>query len=241
MVLEAFLLALASSTDNFMVGLSVGIANKSLSFGVNALISICNATGAWVAGFGGSTLGQNLPPYVSPLLSTITFGGLALREFVDFLETVRKKLKSMRKEKVDHQSSDYNKRDTTKHLETDTSSFIDTPRSSSSNLDISRAIQLAFPMTLNNLAGGVAGGAIGVSPLEAGLYGLVASFLTMALGHRIGIRLAGLTNKNPIPTRGKSGLNSFFSLLNLLMDPSFASGSLLGVLCLVSLHELVVA
>lgn len=236
MFLEAFLLALASSTDNFMVGLSVGITNRSLSLGVNAFISICNATGAWLAGFGGSALGQSLPPYVSPLLSAITFGGLAFREFVDFFETVRKKRKLERKEKENenHPLSESNK-----YAETEIPG-ISNSSSSASNLDMSRAIQLAFPMTLNNLAGGVAGGAIGVSPLQAGLYGLLASFLTMALGHRIGLHLVGLSNKNSIPTRGKRASNSVFSRCNLLMDPSFASGSLLGVLCLMSLRELLV-
>lgn len=242
MFLEAFLLALASSTDNFMVGLSVGITNRSLSFGVNALISICNATGAWLAGCGGSALGQNLPPYVSPLLSAMTFGGLALREFGDFLQTARRKRQLLRKEKENHRSSgDNNIRDINKNVETGTTGSSGTP-SSGANLDISRAIQLAFPMTLNNLAGGVAGGAIGVSPLQAGLYGLLASFLTMALGHWIGLRFAGISKNNKISNLAgqKSRASSYFPECHLLLDPSFASGSLLGVLCLVSLQELLV-
>ena len=104
--LDAFLLALASSTDNFMVGLSVGISNQSLSFGVNALISICNATGALVASFGGSALGQSLPPHLPPLLSAIAFGGLALREFWEFWLTIRIKRNALLKKKEMRQSDE---------------------------------------------------------------------------------------------------------------------------------------
>ena len=142
--LDAFLLALASSTDNFMVGLSVGISNQSLSFGANALISACNAAGAFVASFGGGALGQSLPPHLPPLLSAAAFGGLALREFLEFGQTVRRK-RNLRLKKMEGT------------METDPSTSGVTNTRSGKNLNMSRAIHLAIPMTLNNLAGGVAG------------------------------------------------------------------------------------
>jgi putative Mn2+ efflux pump MntP len=144
--LEAFILALASSTDNFMVGLSVGITNRYLSLSVNVLISICNATGALLASIGGNILGENLPSFVSPLLSAITFGGLALQEFLEFIRTVQRKEKQR-----GYESNDF--------IANNNSSDISNSSScnSGTSLDISRALQLAFPMTLNNLAGGVAG------------------------------------------------------------------------------------
>ena len=108
--LEAFLLALASSTDNFVVGLSVGIANRSLSFAANALISICNAFGGWLAVFWGSALGRRLPPYVSPMLSAIIFGGLATREFCEFRHMAR------RKQKKNNRLVEGNVADASKHL-----------------------------------------------------------------------------------------------------------------------------
>jgi len=247
--LEAFLIALASSTDNFMVGLSVGISNQSLSFGVNAMISICNAMGAWLAGFGGNILGQNLPLFISPLLSALTFGGLASQEFFEFLETARLKQKQdplgRRKEKQKYQSNnDKMMKDDkicviNRHEYSNgnnavaNSSGIPRSNSDGKNLDTSRALQLAFPMTLNNLAGGVAGGAIGVSPFQAGIYGLLASFITMALGHSIGLHLARLS------TNQKSKTSVAFR--SILIDPSFVSASLLGILCLVSLKELLLS
>ncbi len=136
--LDAFLLALASSTDNFMVGLSVGISNQSLSLGANALISVCNASGAWLASFGGSALGKSLPPHLPPLLSALAFGALAFKEFWEFAEGLR------RKKKLHQNKKDENIMDTNS-------------TSSDKNLNISRAFHLAIPMTLNNLAGGVAG------------------------------------------------------------------------------------
>ena len=147
--LDAFLLALSSSTDNFMVGLSVGISNQSLSFGANALISICNAAGALLASFGGGALGQNLPPHLPPLLSSLAFAGLALKEFLEFWRSLRRKrillLKKKEKCHSDEKICDVEDicgGDGTSH---------------NTKLNISRAVHLAIPMTLNNLASGVAG------------------------------------------------------------------------------------
>ena len=47
------------------------------------------------------------------------------------------------------------------------------------------AWKLALPMTLNNLAGGIAGGLAGVGPLELATGGFLASFLLMWSGHAI--------------------------------------------------------
>eukprot|EP00547_Thalassionema_nitzschioides_P000770 CAMPEP_0194216760 /NCGR_PEP_ID=MMETSP0156-20130528/19630_1 /TAXON_ID=33649 /ORGANISM="Thalassionema nitzschioides, Strain L26-B" /LENGTH=100 /DNA_ID=CAMNT_0038945597 /DNA_START=149 /DNA_END=448 /DNA_ORIENTATION=+ len=44
------------------------------------------------------------------------------------------------------------------------------------------SIAMAIPMTLNNLVGGVAGGAVGILPMIAGISALVASYSTMSLG-----------------------------------------------------------
>jgi putative Mn2+ efflux pump MntP len=147
--LDAFLLALASSTDNFMVGLSVGISNQSLSFGANALISICNAAGALVASFGGSALGQSLPPKLPPLLSAIAFGGLALKEFMEFWQRIREK-RNRELLKKNEESCQADDGDTASSAGVNSTS-------GGKTLNMSRAIHLAIPMTLNNLAGGVAG------------------------------------------------------------------------------------
>jgi len=228
--LEAFILALASSTDNFMVGLSVGITNRHLSVSVNVLISICNAAGAWLASIGGNIIGENLPSFVSPLLSAITFGGLALQEFLEFIRTVqRKKQRRQQKQQRGNENNDVIAKNNFSDISNSSSSC-----DSGTSLDISRALQLAFPMTLNNLAGGVAGGAIGVSPLQAGIFGLLASFLTMALGHSIGLYFARLSNKNNDKNKNETPGAS----RSILLDPSLVSASLLGILCLVSLQEL---
>ena len=47
-------------------------------------------------------------------------------------------------------------------------------------------------MTLNNLAGGIAGGVAGVGPFLAGTAALIASFLMMAVGYVLGARAHAL-------------------------------------------------
>ena len=93
----------------------------------------------------------------------------------------------------------------------------------------------------------VTGGAIGVSPLLAGIYGLLASFLTMALGHFIGqycarLSTASLITKQKIKSIDEESLwSSISSRCHLIIDPSFASGSLLGILSLMSLYDVIEA
>uniref|UniRef100_A0A7S4P4K2 GDT1 family protein n=1 Tax=Paramoeba aestuarina TaxID=180227 RepID=A0A7S4P4K2_9EUKA len=63
-------------------------------------------------------------------------------------------------------------------------------------------IRLAVPMTLNNLAGGVAGGVAGVSPFVAALSVLVASAVMMWGGHRAGRWLGGTLPVDPCVVAG---------------------------------------
>ena len=177
--LDALLLALASSTDNFMVGLSVGIGHTELPLWVNGFISVCNATGALIAGYGGVMLSQHMP-LLAPILASLAFALLALQEF-----------------------------------RSSTFSSSDSAPPKKKFLEWSQVLQLALPMTLNNLAGGVAGGAAGLSPVVTSSYALLASFLTMAVGHSIGHRLGKIH----------------------MVDPSLLSGCLLGALCLLTLQE----
>lgn len=59
--------------------------------------------------------------------------------------------------------------------------------------------KLAVPMTLNNLAGGVASGAVGVSPLVAGGSALGASYLMMYGGHLAGRKLGAVVEESVDP------------------------------------------
>jgi putative Mn2+ efflux pump MntP len=248
--LEAFLLSLASSTDNFMVGLSVGLTAatatttrskretkkhqrhpqpSSIVHG-NLIISICNATGAYIAGYVGNSTKLFLPKYLSPLLATIAFAVLSIQEFRTFFHVSRQK-----QQKHDDDDDD----------DDDGSDEYPNP----TQFNTSRAIQLALPMTLNNLAGGVAGGAVGVTPLEAGVYGFCASFVTMSVGEEIGqlwsttataSRNRGRRVEHQQTRQRTNNIfipNSRFQSLQVLLDPSFVSASLLGFLCLMSLHE----
>jgi putative Mn2+ efflux pump MntP len=52
------------------------------------------------------------------------------------------------------------------------------------------AWRLAVPMSINNLAGGIAGGVVGIGPLQAGFWALVASYAMFRLGHYVGDNLS---------------------------------------------------
>jgi len=56
MMWYAFLLACGSSTDNFAVGTSLGISDPSTPLRENAIISLLNASGAFLSAAGGHYL-----------------------------------------------------------------------------------------------------------------------------------------------------------------------------------------
>ena len=179
--LDALILALASSTDNFTVGFSIGIRRKFLGRWANALISLCNGLGAFLAVYGGRVLMTVLPSFAN-LVAALVFGVLGLVELLSYSNGE------------------------------DSSS----PSQVGTMMTFAQVMQLAVPMTLNNLAGGAAGGAVGLSPAMSGLYALAASYVMMYVGHAAGLRLS--TAKLPV-------------------DPSLVSGILLLLLCLFTILD----
>lgn len=143
-------------------GTSLGISNKSLSSSTNAIISFLNAFGAYISASGGYLLGRLAPAYAT-LFAALIFSYLSIDDFNAYR----------------HKRSDNG---------TDRSSSTLTMKSDSPR----DALRIAIPMTLNNIAGGAAGGAVGIGALTAGVAALFASFCMMKLGHVIGKHLMAL-------------------------------------------------
>ena len=195
----------------------------------NCIISTSNAFGAYLAAIGGShmitsminMLTQQLllptPPkddeiegndngqgydsdgaekQVASLLSSIAFGFLAFQE-----------VKSARNQQTNGKDDEDQQKQRHMHK--------DEERNSSSRYHIIvRAFQLAVPMTLNNLAGGVTGGAVGITPSQSFVYGWIVSFVTMAVGYWIGSR--------------------YYQQQQLATDPSRISAILFGILSILA-------
>ncbi len=153
---NALLLALGSSTDNFTVGLALGIKNKHVSMKFNLIISFANAIGAYVAALVGylamevlSTNVEVVSQYAS-LFAGLAFYYLAIRE-------------------VSGNSNDESQQ---------------VSMSARSNT-FKEIIGVAIPMSLNNLASGIAGGAVGISPSSSFVMAFVCSYGMMDAGYRI--------------------------------------------------------
>lgn len=155
--IQALGIALASSTDNFLVGLSVGLTQKPLKRVVLWGIALCNATGCWIATSGGSWSARHLDPKAANGLACLAFSYLALKEYTD------------NNHNNNHAAQQQQAGNKPKHV----------------------SLQLALPMTLNNLAGGVTAGVLGVSAAHNFLYALLVSVLTMWVGYRLGKAFAG--------------------------------------------------
>jgi putative Mn2+ efflux pump MntP len=149
---QALLMALASSTDNFLVGVSVGLTRKPLSIKVLWGIALCNAVGGFLAASGGR-LGVKylMDESTANGFAGFAFAYLAWKEYVESLE-----------------------------------------EASSKGAPKQVSLALALPMTLNNIAGGVTAGVLGVPPLWNFTYALAVSVLTMWIGYRLGKGFSGV-------------------------------------------------
>ena len=212
----------------------------------NCIISTCNAMGAYVASCGGTMMwvarnssagngndnddnGDNIEDTSStfkvhqqnlaPLLASVAFGVLALQEIYSFWKQ--------------NLSPESTAKDRHVAVGEETGSFH----------NMTRAVQLAIPMTLNNLAGGVAGGAVGVTPIRAFVCGWTASFGAMMAGYWIGSRRWSSSlhrlNKQPAsPTTHNKSTSIAKRMWATIMDPSLISAALFGALSILSLLEI---
>lgn len=155
---QAFALATASSTDNFLVGLSFGLGGNALCRIVLSGTSISNAVGAFLATISGSWI-QHQTESIHSLPWFLAGSAFAYLAWKEYREGYRK-ARSTRSEVP--------------------------PLSISSASPWKSLVDLAIPMTLNNVAGGIAGGVAGVSAKVACLYVLLVSFIFMFLGHAWG-------------------------------------------------------
>lgn len=162
-----FLLAIGSSTDNFVVGFAIGIKNEGdrLPVSFNLFISLANAIGAFLAGVMGNftieqlSMDDESTRQFSSMVAGIAFYYLAFNEFLQAYKI-----------EEDNDSAQSRK---------------DVQRGKS---PIRAALQLALPMTLNNLAGGIAGGAVGISPTISFTMAFICSFGMMLTGFEISRR-----------------------------------------------------
>lgn len=159
-IINALLLALGSSTDNFSVGFALGTKEKNsphVSFQFNLIISLANAIGAYVAGIVGfytieilSTNVEIMRQYAY-LFAALAFYYLALCEILQ------------------NDQSDHN-------------SLLQGEKK------LRQVIDIAIPMSLNNFASGIAGGTVGISPSSSFAMAFLCSFLMMDIGFRISKR-----------------------------------------------------
>jgi putative Mn2+ efflux pump MntP len=176
---QALVLAFASSTDNFLVGLCTGLVGKPLPVTVLWGIALCNAAGSLVATAGGAFCANTLhaTAQLQYGLAAAAFGYLAWIEYKEFPAST-------------------------------------TPSSNQTGSCRQQAsLSLALPMTLNNLAGGVAGGVVGLSAVTASLYALFISVITMWVGYRLGLLMYGRQSQQGATLSKSSHRSVYFSIL----------------------------
>ena len=181
MWLHALLLSLGSSTDNFAVGLSLGLTRRKLDVSDNLIISTLNALGACISASGGRWLGLLLASREGTSLGGFPFASLLAGGIFAYLGF--DELASRRSGGGDP-----------------------CPAIGRPGGGVRDAVRIGLPMTLNNLAGGAAGGAVGVGAAVSGVLALLASFAMMKIGHTVGRSGLGCWVGRRVDARAVSGI-----------------------------------
>uniref|UniRef100_A0A7S2MGE7 GDT1 family protein n=1 Tax=Helicotheca tamesis TaxID=374047 RepID=A0A7S2MGE7_9STRA len=206
MLLQALILAIGSSIDNFAVGLSLGLTGLPCKLHINTIIAFSNALGACIASAGGLFITNTTASgSIGSLLAAIVFAHLSKEEFCSF----------RRKEP--------------------TSPLVQLASKSEGSAAI--ILNLAIPMTLNNLAGGVAGGVVGITPMEAFGCAFLVSFVFMMGGHVLGGQIRSFNGRNS----GKNGEGEEEEKdcrASSYLDPRIGAAFIFGGLSLMQLFEI---
>jgi putative Mn2+ efflux pump MntP len=184
---QAILIAAASSTDNFLVGISLGLSAHRNNGGrsMRGLIwgvAICNAITALATVRFGEQIGAVFSPALQNCAAGLVFLSLAWHEVrggTDQAEAMNKNASQL------------------SHW--------------------TLLVQLAVPMSLNNMAGGVASGVAGVSESLASIYALLASVLFMESGVYLGQRWRWKTkdhHHDQLPQRAKCWSCALYTVLS---------------------------
>jgi len=185
-----------------MVGISAGLNSTTAQsaastrtqvtqfYKVNLVVALCNATGTLLATYGGGRVVQLLEQALQQLAAAATTSSSPQSY------TINVKLESLLaaaafaylawKEYIEAFGGKGNKHCADAAADDDDD---DDKANKSSQSKSGLSYSIALPMTLNNLAGGVAGGVIGLSAWQATGYAFIVSFGSMALGHFLASQL----------------------------------------------------
>lgn len=197
-----------NSNDSSEAGSS---SNNNIHIG-NIYISLANSLGAFVASMGGRSMQQliggreivdgssgdggedidndNNGNNIASFMAGVAFLYLAFQEISAvelFHSSSKKKGRESNKGECDGHGNGRveEKRSSSDTIATDAATAPPPPLNTMGDI-----ASMAIPMTLNNIAGGVAGGTAGLSPYWTGIFAFLASFFMMDLGRRVGKRLS---------------------------------------------------
>lgn len=167
---RALCIALASSTDNVLVGFSLGMGRDQYTWWILVVgIAIVNAGGGWLATVMGAATTDNMFYYFHPnTLAGVAFLVLAYNEIMGTTVTGTDQQTTASPAPRPTDSKEHPQQQQRRRHAASQSFF--------------KMTQLAIPMTLNNLAGGIATGVAGVPPRLAAVYVLLVSLIGMAAG-----------------------------------------------------------
>ena len=187
--IDSCLLAVASSTDNLAVGISAGLLSSTTSsrqamtqdrvhfYRVNFVVALCNAAGTFVSSYGGRSLSRVPSLALLKVAAAVTSSSSPETYSLNFKP--ESAIAAIAFAYLAWQE----------YSEGSIEIYNDRGDEKSKKASRGLSYSIALPMTLNNLAGGLAGGALGLSAIQATSYAFAVSFLSMSFGYYLATRL----------------------------------------------------
>ncbi len=177
------LLALSSNLDNVGVAISYGARKINIPFSSNLRIAFITGGGTLLSMLVGERIYRFLKPELSNYLGSSIIIGAGIWIFIKEIAKLGKKkpLEEHHIEKIDISN---------KSIFRKTLMILDNPfvadMDFSGHISLKEGFLLALALALNNLANGVGGGMIGLSPVLTTFFVVIFSILTIWIGIEIG-------------------------------------------------------
>lgn len=183
-MISSILLAISSSLDNLVIGITYGIKNIHIKFSINIIIALIVTLGTFISMALGAFLCNFIPIYICNHIGAGLLIIVGIYMGISFFKE-QKELKELKESKL------YSLDNTTNMIESlNYDDILNCNKTAdinhSGNIEFKEAISLALALSINNFSLGLGTSMSGINITLATFFTFIFSILTIIIGLKIG-------------------------------------------------------
>lgn len=180
-MISSILLAISSSLDNFVIGITYGIKNIRIKFSINIIIALIVTLGTFISMALGAFLCNFIPIYICKYIGAGLLIIVGIYMGISFFKE-QKELKESKLYSLDNTTNIIESLNYDDILNCNKTADIN----HSGNIEFKEAISLALALSINNFSLGLGTSMSGINIPLATFFTFIFSILTIIIGLKIG-------------------------------------------------------